>query len=172
MKTREYKFLPQEEKDKINKARRERYASSPDFSGAVKRRANEYYWKNRESEIQKKREARKKFTEEDKIARNRRSREIYALLPYERLRISSVMKRFGGTIEDYEAAIDKQNGRCLICNDLPTASGHRSKRLHIDHNHITGKFRGLLCSRCNVAVGFFRDNTELLKKATVYLETR
>jgi hypothetical protein len=42
--------------------------------------------------------------------------------------------------------------------------------LHIDHNHLTGKTRALLCDKCNVGLGSFRDNPDLLRKAAAYLE--
>ena len=53
---------------------------------------------------------------------------------------------------------------CEICE--------RPQKLEVDHNHNTGKVRGLLCSRCNGALGQFLDNIEMLKKAIAYLEEK
>ena len=59
----------------------------------------------------------------------------------------------------------KQGGKCGICGDLPT-----SRRLSVDHDEKTGANRGLLCTRCNVGLGYFKDNIEILKHAIRYLE--
>ena len=63
---------------------------------------------------------------------------------------------------------EDQKGICAICGELP----HGENRvLHIDHDHLTGKIRGLLCMSCNRALGWFRDDTVILKKAIEYLKT-
>jgi hypothetical protein len=62
-----------------------------------------------------------------------------------------------------------QNGRCLICQrhdaELPG-----SQRLVVDHNWETGEIRGLLCNDHNVALGLFRDDPDMLRRAAAYLE--
>src|SRR6185503_3329992 len=59
------------------------------------------------------------------------------------------------TIDDYKALLVKQGGKCAICfRDKGNARGHR---LYIDHDHETGLIRGLLCSRCNSAIGYFDE---------------
>ena len=52
---------------------------------------------------------------------------------------------------------------CEICND------YSPRALHLDHDHVTGRFRGWLCSRCNTALGLFRDDRVLLHFADDYL---
>ncbi len=59
-----------------------------------------------------------------------------------------------------------QNGVCAICSRL-NLSG---RRLAVDHDHATGKVRGLLCSRCNSAIGLARESLDVLKKTVLYLE--
>lgn len=90
----------------------------------------------------------------------------------ERLRVSrrrhDLKREYGITPEEYEAMILVQGGRCAICNN-ECSSG---KRLAVDHCHDTGEVRGLLCTCCNTALGKFRDDVELLKKAIKYLESR
>jgi hypothetical protein len=66
----------------------------------------------------------------------------------------------------YMVMLGRQGCRCAICGDLPG-----KKRLAIDHNHITDKVRGLLCTRCNTAIAMFKDRIDLLKNAINYLET-
>ena len=75
------------------------------------------------------------------------------------------IKRYGITVEEYEDLILKTNGQCYIC-DAPPPNG---KRNHIDHDHVTGKVRGILCYRCNHAIGLFKDSPTLLLKAKAYL---
>jgi hypothetical protein len=76
------------------------------------------------------------------------------------------LKTFGLTIEDYETMLKSQNKQCAICGTLQCTSG---KRLAIDHCHLTGRIRGLLCLRCNQAIGKFNDNYFLLQQAADYV---
>lgn len=72
---------------------------------------------------------------------------------------------------DYEKMVVNQGGLCGICkSDDPSGGNPRVKRFAIDHDHLTNIKRGLLCNRCNRALGMFQDNVELLKKAIVWLE--
>jgi len=74
------------------------------------------------------------------------------------------------TEDDYNRMFKEQKGVCVICGNSPYIHGKNkiSKVLHIDHDHSTGKIRGLLCSRCNGSLGWyekFRDdiNNYLIK---------
>ncbi|MEU3452166.1 endonuclease VII domain-containing protein [Micromonospora sp. NPDC006766] len=73
--------------------------------------------------------------------------------------------RYGVTVEWYEAKLKEQDGRCAICGARP------EKRLAIDHCHVTGKARGLLCFLCNSALGRFEDDPARLRRALAYLES-
>lgn len=73
-------------------------------------------------------------------------------------------KRFGITAEEYAQLLKKQKGRCAICRTKPT-----NVRLAVDHNHKTKIVRGLLCGKCNMALGLLNDNTKILEKAIEYL---
>jgi len=57
---------------------------------------------------------------------------------------------------------------CAICGSTISLGGLR--RLAVDHNHLTGKFRGVLCSNCNTAIGYFKDSLNLLQRAIIYLQ--
>lgn len=59
--------------------------------------------------------------------------------------------------------------KCEICGD--SAPSHR-KHLAVDHNHTTGKIRGMLCDPCNIALGKFKDKISLLENAIAYLKER
>lgn len=79
------------------------------------------------------------------------------------------MKKYGLTPEDYESMYEKQKGKCLICGEQKVNRG-KYHSLFVDHNHETGKVRGLLCQRCNFLIGQARDNVKILKSAIKYLE--
>ena len=83
----------------------------------------------------------------------------------------SVLKaRYGLTPEDIEALLVKQGGGCAICRlPLLAQSPQSGSQLHVDHDHLTGRVRGLLCNRCNRALGFFDDNPDTLQIAIDYL---
>jgi len=74
-------------------------------------------------------------------------------------------RRYGITLEQYEAMLESQNGKCAICKgDCLTG-----RNLAVDHDHETGKVRGLLCSKCNQGLGQL-NNIELLQRAIDYLK--
>ena len=70
-----------------------------------------------------------------------------------------------GTIDE---ALKQFGGKCGICGATESSGG--KKELHIDHCHESGKIRGLLCNHCNLGIGHFRDQPELLMAAIAYLK--
>lgn len=82
--------------------------------------------------------------------------------------------KFGITVDKFDKMVEEQSGLCAICAESPSeANGHRHKhRLHIDHDHKTGKVRGLLCNNCNAALGYFHDNPDRLLLAYDYLTSQ
>lgn len=76
-------------------------------------------------------------------------------------------RKFGLTIEQYDTLLLKQENRCAICDKHQLELG---KRLDIDHDHISGKIRGLLCNACNQGIGLFGDSKELVTRALNYLK--
>lgn len=80
----------------------------------------------------------------------------------------ALMESYGITAEFYEQERIKQNYCCIICNEHERMQPH--KRLHVDHDHVTGKYRGLLCNKCNTGLGMFKDNQTLLTKAIEYID--
>lgn len=77
-----------------------------------------------------------------------------------------LQKRYGITLEEKRAMYRQQQGCCAICGKELTDS----KDCHVDHCHITGKIRGLLCSNCNHGLGVFKENLTILTDAIKYLE--
>jgi len=88
------------------------------------------------------------------------------------------LKKYGITLEQYNFLLDSQKGVCKICQEKETRvtrpkakiSMGYEPRLAVDHDHKNGEVRGLLCHRCNVGLGNFQDNPELLLKAYKYLK--
>jgi hypothetical protein len=79
----------------------------------------------------------------------------------------SLLKKYGITEEEYNNRRKLQNNSCEICGDHEDNQPHG--RLHVDHCHTTGLFRGLLCNTCNTGLGMFKDNTTVLFKAIEYI---
>ncbi|HXB13569.1 MAG TPA: endonuclease VII domain-containing protein [Bacteroidia bacterium] len=72
-------------------------------------------------------------------------------------------KSYGITLQDRQKMITEQDGCCAICNE-PMESPR------IDHCHDRGHVRGLLCGNCNTGLGFFRDRSDLMIKAAIYVQ--
>jgi hypothetical protein len=76
---------------------------------------------------------------------------------------------FGITLEEYNTMFIEQKGLCLGCYK------HQSdcqRALHVDHDHKTGKIRGLLCHECNSALGYIKDSPTTLRRLADYIEAR
>lgn len=84
----------------------------------------------------------------------------------DRIRRQVTVNNWGITEEHYEALIAAQGNRCAICGVEAT-----TKALAIDHDWNTGKARGLLHQDCNLGLGQFKDDPELLEKAAAYLRS-
>ena len=88
---------------------------------------------------------------------------------------------FGITLDDYEALLAEQCGVCAICGEPPAVAfgrpdgrpgrqgRQRVPRLVVDHDHATGKIRGLLCVHCNRGIGFLKDDPAIVRLALKYL---
>ena len=74
------------------------------------------------------------------------------------------VRKYGLQPEEYRAMLDAQKGVCGICGIAPNGAG-----LSVDHDHLTGRVRGLLCQRCNSALGFFDDDRQRLVKALEWM---
>lgn len=82
---------------------------------------------------------------------------------------SSLKYHYNITPEQYHQMFETQHGVCAICKQPETSKYKgKTKRLAVDHSHITGKVRGLLCKNCNVQIAIF-DNEPLYNKAMEYL---
>lgn len=76
------------------------------------------------------------------------------------------LRRFYGmTVEEFNEMLVAQDGACGIC----VRPLERGLKTHVDHSHKTGLVRGLLCDACNVGLGRFKDDPEVLRRAIDYL---
>lgn len=78
----------------------------------------------------------------------------------------SLRRLYGITLEQYKAKEAEQNGRCGLCSQIPETD----RRMHVDHDHVTGKLRDLLCHHCNLLLGNARDSIDRLQQAIAYLK--
>lgn len=74
-------------------------------------------------------------------------------------------RKYGITLEHYQSVLETQGGVCAVCQH--EFGGPRDE--HIDHDHITGQVRGILCSQCNTAIGKFKDSPEIIIRAAEYI---
>lgn len=72
-------------------------------------------------------------------------------------------KRHGITKDIYDTMYKEQAGKCYVCDK-------QEQKLHIDHNHTTGKVRRLLCKECNMGLGLLKENKKTLQNMIIYLE--
>lgn len=101
---------------------------------------------------------------ECKVCRRKYEFERYSRAKFKQSDISlkrQLKYKYDITKEEYEDLKIAQNNTCAIC--------FKNKKLNIDHDHETGKVRGLLCWNCNVAIGHLGDSIEILQSAANYL---
>ena len=127
---------------------------------------------------QKRKESSKKYYEENKEACKQRTkehpsciaaREKYRSKPEtkDKIRNWRLLQNYGITNQDYEQMLENQRFCCAGCG---LHQNILEKKLHVDHDHVTGKVRGLLCGNCNRALGLVKDNMETLVRLQEYLE--
>jgi hypothetical protein len=88
----------------------------------------------------------------------------------EKRKRDKLLKRYGITELEYNELLAKQAGHCALC-PATTFLPDDGRSLAVDHDHKTGKVRGLLCQPCNLMLGYARDFPEQLEKGASYLRT-
>lgn len=79
--------------------------------------------------------------------------------------------KYGITEKQYDEMLKAQDNKCAICKSSTTKDKKRH-RFMVDHCHVTGVVRGLLCSSCNKAIGLFHDSQDILYAAIKYLNAK
>jgi hypothetical protein len=133
---------------------------------------NFYHQKHKEKINEYKKEYRKEHKKEIKIfqkkyrQKHKDESKRYREEHKEELKEYDLKRKYNISLKDYNFLLQKQNYKCAVCNKV----FQNGKNTHIDHNHKTGKIRGLLCGKCNKGMGLFEDNLILLEEAIKYLQ--
>ena len=107
--------------------------------------------------------SRKKYKMNNRDKLNKQGKEYYIKIAKNR----RIKKSYGIDKNQVENMLLMQNNKCAIC--MKNFGDLYINRFHIDHNHKNNKVRGLLCSNCNLGIGFFKEDKEFLSKAIEYL---
>ena len=116
-------------------------------------KAKEKEWKRRYKEAGKVREQNQKYYQKNR----------------ERCMSSMYFRQYGITLEEKKQMMLDQDNKCLICQVIFTDCRRCKTSAHVDHCHVTGKIRGILCSRCNLGLGHFSDSVTKLLSAARYM---
>lgn len=113
----------------------------------------------------KEQKQRSEFRDRPQIVKKKTGSEVYWICRdcARKKRFLSYLRKYGITEEKYMDMIETQKYCCAICSNKP-------KKLHIDHDHETGKVRALLCLNCNIMLGFAKENGLILQRAIHYLD--
>jgi hypothetical protein len=79
-------------------------------------------------------------------------------------------KAYGIDRNEYLSLLQSQGGKCPICGN--STPGGKGQTFVVDHDHKTGNIRGLLCHKCNTAIGLMKDNPHVLRGAIDYLDPK
>jgi hypothetical protein len=108
---------------------------------------------------------RKDYYNAHKVEINASRRKKYSVLPAEKKgklneqsRTYNLKKKYGLTPNQFEQMFIDQAGRCGICNENMV----KGQLTHVDHDHVTGRVRGLLCNLCNTKLGWYEDNKDAI----------
>lgn len=157
------KIYRREKSETVRKARREYYLKNREKRNEESR---QYAAKNKETLREYRKEYHRKHAAE--ISLKNKQKRAQSPIPYDReqRRKSHLKCTFGLTTGDYDNLLESQNGVCAIC-------GKKTKtKLHVDHCHVTGIVRGLLCQRCNAGLGLFCDEPSLMMRAIEYVTSK
>lgn len=121
---------------------------------------NNFYWKEKRGSSESYKEYKREWHKQARTA----NPEYYM--------DQDLRRNYGVTLEWYRETLEKQNGVCAICKE-PETTVIRNKviSMPVDHDHVTGSPRGLLCTKCNRGLGLFRDKIDVLNSAISYLQT-
>lgn len=95
------------------------------------------------------------------VSRSNRRKRCYSCAPESNARANEVYCKYGISQTEYEVLLNSTDGICPLCKDFPAT--------HIDHDHKTGKVRGILCQQCNAHLGWI-EKFDWLNRALDYLE--
>lgn len=88
---------------------------------------------------------------------------------YEQKRDTFLRNYYGITLAEYNLILESQGFRCAICKDDNIKIG-RKKEFYVDHDHATGRVRGILCHGCNSGIGMFKESLSIIESAAEYMK--
>jgi hypothetical protein len=159
-----------EQKDKANARKRHRYATDPEYRTMLQARSRIGTTKYRKTKkgiqahrrSEQKRKQLRRENADYRAAELVKQRELALTPEYKKgRRRYKLQSKYNLTLEDYELLYSLQDGKCAICED--------DGDLCVDHSHITNAVRGLLCHKCNTALGLFKDSRPVIISAADYL---
>ena len=80
-----------------------------------------------------------------------------------------LMKKYGITLAQYNEMLELQGGKCALCPATEPGGKHNNSHWFVDHDHVTGKVRELLCCNCNLVLGLIKDSPEHLGRMIAYI---
>lgn len=101
-------------------------------------------------------------------AKSRANWKLYKLEHPDYMRDYNLRRCYGITLDEFDVLFAEQGYRCAICG-VSNEDYSGKKSFHVDHDHATGAIRGILCHSCNIGLGNFKENGEVLHKAILYL---
>jgi hypothetical protein len=109
------------------------------------------------------------------LAKKAEAMRLYRKKNPNKMRSLDLKKCYGITLDQYNILLEVQRGVCAICKKAETVVCNKKgdvRNLAVDHNHVTGEVRGLLCTACNQGLGNFKDSIASLTQAAHYLASR
>lgn len=86
-------------------------------------------------------------------------------------REATLKNKYAITLEEWDTLYDTQKGMCLMCGiKYPKEDSGGNRILKVEHNHKNGRIRGLACGKCNSGLGYFKENSQRLIGAWVYIK--
>ena len=133
------------------KSKEEKKAQDKEYYDAHKEERKKYSKEYRKNNVEKVRKYQRKYDKNNSSQKKN----------------TTIKRNYGITLEEYNIIFNNQQGCCAICKK------HQDEfkiPFGVDHNHKTGKIRGLLCGKCNLLLGYANDNITTLESATIYLK--
>ena len=128
-----------------------------------------WYFRHKDEQHIKQKEYREKKKDEAKVYQKKYREErkdyfiAYRLAHQDEFYAKSLKRKYGLSVEEYSMLVQKQRGVCAVCGNT------WGSRLHVDHDHKTGKVRALLCFKCNLVLGLINDDVVVVKRMVEYL---
>jgi hypothetical protein len=139
----------------------------------IREKNKRYRLKNRETINEKKKPKAKQYRLKNKENISEYQKEYYLENKEtlkEKHKNNHLKRKYDITLDDYNKMLLEQDGKCYTCS--VKAEDTQRKYLCVDHNHLTGEVRGLLCDLCNTALGLLKENQETIANLSKYLHEK